>query len=98
MLRAYLLCYDIADPRRLRAMFRLAKAHGKPLQYSVFICVLRRADRVRLAARVDGLIDRRRDRVVILDLGAVPDRESWIPPVEVFGSQEILSQSGSVVA
>jgi CRISPR/Cas system-associated endoribonuclease Cas2 len=35
MLRAYILSYDIADPKRLRTMHKLAKAYGQPLQYSV---------------------------------------------------------------
>ena len=55
-LRAYILSYDIANAKRLRAMRKLAKAFGRPLQYSVFVCLLRREDRVRLAARVEGLL------------------------------------------
>lgn len=88
MVRAYLLSYDIGDAKRLRAMHRLAKAFGRPLQYSVFSCVLRREDRVRLAARVEQLIDHRNDRVIILDMGPVADRDTWIPPMEIFGRQK----------
>jgi CRISPR-associated protein Cas2 len=96
-LRAYILSYDIANAKRLRAMRKLAKAFGRPLQYSVFVCLLRREDRVRLAARVEGLIDRREDRVVILDIGSVADRESWIPPMEVFGRQDIPAPRSAVI-
>ncbi|MGH7738332.1 MAG: CRISPR-associated endonuclease Cas2 [Candidatus Tyrphobacter sp.] len=96
-LRAYILSYDIADPRRLRAMHKLAKGYGRPLQYSVFACLLRREDRVRLASRVEGLVDRAQDRVVIIDLGAVTDRESWIPPMEIFGSQIIPQHRSAIV-
>ena len=32
MLRAYLLSYDISNPRRLREMHKIAKAFGRPLQ------------------------------------------------------------------
>lgn len=97
MLRAYILSYDIADAKRLRAMHKLAKAHGRPLQYSVFACMLRREDRVRLAQRVEALIDAKRDRVIILDIGSVTDRESWIPPMEVFGRQEAATQPSVVI-
>jgi len=97
MLRAYLLSYDIADKRRLREMHKLAKAYGRPLQYSVFACTLRREDRVRLASRIESLIDRARDRVVLLDLGTVTDRESWIPPMEIFGRQEVPRGRNAVV-
>jgi len=95
--RAYILSYDVANPKRLREMHKLAKAFGRPLQYSVFHCVLRREDRVRLASRIEGLIDHKADRVIILDLGTVRDRESWIPPMEVFGRQEAASSPAAVV-
>ncbi len=97
MLRAYILSYDIADPKRLRAMHKLAKAFGRPLQYSVFACLLRREDRVRLAARVEALIDAPRDRVIIVDIGTVKDRESWIPPMQIFGRQEIVQEPAAVI-
>jgi CRISPR-associated protein Cas2 len=97
MLRGYLLSYDIADKKRLRAMHTLAKAYGKPLQYSVFACLLRREDRVALAARVEALIDIKSDRVVIIDLGSVPDRESWIPPMETFGRQEVAQSRSAII-
>jgi CRISPR-associated protein Cas2 len=97
MLRGYILSYDIADPKRLRAMRRLAKAFGRPLQYSVFACLLRREDRVRLAARIEGLIQPKEDRVILLDIGTVLDRESWIPPMEIFGRQEMPEQRSAVV-
>lgn len=97
MLRAYLLSYDIADPKRLRKMHTLAKAFGRPLQYSVFACLLRREDRVKLAARVEQLIDAKRDRVIILDLGTVADRESWIAPMQVFGCQEIVQERSALI-
>jgi CRISPR-associated protein Cas2 len=97
MLRAYILSYDIADPKRLRAMHKLAKAFGRPLQYSVFACMLRREDRVRLATRIEGLIQPNEDRVILLDLGTVADRESWIPPMEVFGAQKIPEERATLV-
>ena len=97
MLRGYLLSYDVDDKRRLREMHKLARAYGRPLQYSVFACTLRREDRVRLASRIEALIDRAKDRVVLLDLGTVADRESWIPPLEIFGRQEIPRGRNAVV-
>lgn len=78
-------------------MHKLAKAYGRALQYSVFACLLKREDRVRLAARVESVIDGRKDRVIILDIGTVPDRESWIPPMQIFGRQEISQESAAVI-
>ena len=96
-LRAYILAYDIGDAKRLRAVHKLAKAFGRPLQFSVFACLLRREDRVRLAARVEGLINRSEDRVVIVDIGAVTDRDSWLPPIEVFGRQEVPGHPSATI-
>ena len=42
--RRYLISYDIADPTRLRATFKLMKGYGKWLQYSVFVCDLSKAE------------------------------------------------------
>lgn len=96
-MRAYILSYDISNAKRLRQMHKLALAYGRALQYSVFYCMLRREDRVRLALRVQGLIDPRTDRVIILDIGVVADRESWIPPMETFGRQLIAANPGTVI-
>lgn len=96
-LRGYILSYDIADKKRLRAMHKLAKGFGRPLQYSVFACVLRREDRMRLASRIEALINVKEDRVVILDIGAVPDRESWLPPIEVFGRQQLPRSPAALI-
>jgi CRISPR-associated protein Cas2 len=97
VLRAYLLSYDIANPKRLRQMHKLATAFGRPLQYSVFACLLRREDRVRLAARIESVIDSRSDRVIILDMGTVTDRESWIPPMQIFGCQETIQERSALI-
>ncbi|AHE98430.1 CRISPR-associated endonuclease Cas2 [Thioalkalivibrio paradoxus] len=35
--RGYLLCYDIADPVRLRRVHRVVKEHGLRIQYSVYL-------------------------------------------------------------
>lgn len=96
-MRAYILSYDIAEPRRLRAVHKLAKAYGDPVQYSVFACLLRPADRVRLAERIEALIDRKQDRVVLIDIGSVADRETWIPPIESFGRQNIRKDAKAII-
>jgi len=48
----WLLCYDIADPRRLQRVHRFMKDHGWPLQYSVFQL---KASDVQLDALVEDL-------------------------------------------
>jgi CRISPR-associated protein Cas2 len=48
MRRAFLVSYDVRDPKRLRRTHKMIKAYGEPWQYSVFYCVLKPIDRVRL--------------------------------------------------
>ncbi len=96
-MRSYILSYDIADSKRLRAMHKLAKAYGESLQYSVFACLLRPKDRVELAARIESVIDRSMDRVILIDIGPVADRTTWIPPIEAFGRQEIRASDHAVI-
>lgn len=69
MRRSYLVAYDIRDPRRLRRVHRLLKAYGEPWQLSVFFCVLKDIDRVRLESDLRTLIHHHSDQVLILDLG-----------------------------
>lgn len=69
MRRSYLVCYDVRDPKRLRKVHRLLKAYGEPWQYSVFYCVLKPIDRVRLENAVRALINMKVDQVLLVDLG-----------------------------
>lgn len=73
MRRSYLLCYDIANAKRLRRTHRLAKAYGEPWQYSVFYCVLSAIERVRLERDLAQIINHAEDQVLIIDLGLRDD-------------------------
>ena len=53
MRRCYLVCYDIRDAKRLRRVHKLMKGYGEPWQYSVFFCVLKEIDRVRMQSKLE---------------------------------------------
>jgi CRISPR-associated protein Cas2 len=72
---AYVVAYDISDPRRWRQVFKTMKGYGRWLQLSLFHCRLDGGRRVEMAAALDALIDRATDHVVILDLGPAEDVE-----------------------
>ena len=40
MRNVYLLCYDVADDKRLRKTYKKMRGFGDPVQYSVFRCEL----------------------------------------------------------
>jgi len=70
MRRCYLVCYDICDPKRLRLVHKTCKGFGEPWQFSIFFCVLKPIDRVRLQAELEEVLNLKEDQVLIIDLGA----------------------------
>jgi len=84
MRRRYLLSYDIRDQRRLRKARRIANHFGSGIQYSVFVCDLSEAERIRLLHELADVIHQRLDSVVLVDLGPAqavsPKRLSWFGP------------------
>jgi CRISPR-associated protein Cas2 len=45
MRNVYLVCYDVADDKRLRKTYKTMCGFGDPLQYSVFRCELSAVER-----------------------------------------------------
>ena len=72
MRRCYLVCYDVRHPRRLRRVHRAMKGFGEPWQYSIFFCVLKPIDRVRMQSQLEEEMNLKEDQVLIIDLGENP--------------------------
>lgn len=70
MRRCYLVCYDIRQPRRLRRIHKTMKGFGESWQYSVFFCVLKDIDRVRMQSDLEREMNCKEDQVMIIDLGS----------------------------
>ncbi len=64
----YLVAYDIADPKRLRRVHALAKAHAYGGQKSVLECWLTDAERVQLLEKLARTIRAEEDRLFLLRL------------------------------
>ena len=84
----YLLTYDIRDPARLRRVHKLAKAWGEPLQYSVFVCDLTRAELVHMRGEVVEVMATDEDSVSIFDLG--PPSGRGLECIEFIGTRSAL--------
>lgn len=69
MRRCYLVCYDIRNPRRLQRVHKVLKGYGEAWQLSVFFCVLKNIDRVRLQSAIEEQMNLKEDQTVIIDLG-----------------------------
>ena len=67
--RLYFVVYDIADPKRWRAVFKTMHGYGDWVQLSVFQCRLTRVRHAELIADLDDLIYNAEDHVVIIDVG-----------------------------
>lgn len=65
----YLVTYDIRDDKRWRRVFRLMKGFGEWLQLSVFQCRLSAKRHAELIQLLDGVIDTRKDALLLIDLG-----------------------------
>ena len=68
MMADYIICYDIADPRRLSRLYRKMKGIGIHLQYSVFHCRLAWQKLKELTGEIEKIIDERADDVRIYPL------------------------------
>lgn len=66
----YLVCYDIAEPRRLGRVLKFMKGRGIHLQYSVFHCLLQWPTLLKLKDDLERLIDKKADDVRIYPLPA----------------------------
>jgi CRISPR-associated protein Cas2 len=69
MRRCYLVCYDIRHPKRLRQVHKICKGYGEPWQFSIFFCVLKAIDRVRLQTELENAMNLKEDQVLLIDLG-----------------------------
>jgi CRISPR-associated protein Cas2 len=81
----YLLCYDVREERRLRAVHKIADAYGEALQYSVFVCDLSAAEVVTLMATMARTVNQSIDSVILIKLSGVANdnllsRARWLGP------------------
>ncbi len=64
----YVVCYDIAEPKRLSKVIQFMKGKGIHLQYSVFLCTLTWQELLMLKEKMSWLIDENKDDVRIYPL------------------------------
>ncbi len=95
MRRCYLVCYDIRDPKRLRRVHNVLKGYGEAWQFSVFFCVLKDIDRVRLQTDLEEQMNQKEDQAMILDLG--PNEKEAREAATVIGLPLPEQDSGIVV-
>jgi CRISPR-associated protein Cas2 len=95
MRRCFLVCYDIREPKRLRRVHKVVKGYGEAWQFSIFFCVLKEIDRVRLQSDLEEVMNLKEDQAMIVDLGA--DEEKAREAASVIGQPLPEQESGTVV-
>jgi CRISPR-associated protein Cas2 len=74
MRNAFLVSYDIRNPKRLRRVFKTMNGFGDPMQLSVFRCILSAKEKVLMLDRLDEILNHDEDQVLIVDLGPAKGR------------------------
>jgi len=95
MRRCYLVCYDIADQKRLHKVHQIMCGYGEAWQYSVFHCFLKNIDRVRMQNDLVNAINNREDQVFILDMGTTDETDR--NAITTLGKQLPPVRSGVIV-
>jgi CRISPR-associated protein Cas2 len=96
MRNAFIVSYDISDPKRLRKVFKTMYGFGDHLQLSVFRCELSDTDKVRMIAKLDKLIHHEQDQVLIIDIGPATGRAETC--IEALGKPYTAKERLAVIA
>ena len=67
--KRYIVSYDIANPKRLRTVARIAEGFGYRLQYSVFECLLDPLRYEKMKAEFLETIHHTEDQILFIALG-----------------------------
>jgi CRISPR-associated protein Cas2 len=74
MRNTYIVCYDVADPKRLRRVFKVCKDFGQHLQFSVFECDLTVSEKLQFEEKLVAEVKREEDQVLFIRLGPAEQR------------------------
>ena len=74
MRHAYVVTYDISNPKRLRRVYRLMLGWGDHIQLSVFECELSSRELIELRTALSEIIDPSEDQVLFALIGRVQGR------------------------
>lgn len=89
MRQAFIVTYDVSDPKRLRKVFKTMQGYGEHLQLSVFRCELNARELVELRAKLARIIHHDLDQVLFVDMGPAEGRgrdairalgQAYVPP------------------
>ena len=89
MRQAYIVTYDVCDPKRLRKVFKVLSGYGDHLQLSVFRCELSARELLEMRVKLSRAIHHDHDQILFVDIGPIDGRGagsitalgvSYVPP------------------
>ncbi len=95
MRTAYVVTYDICEPKRLRRVFRILLGYGDHLQYSVFRCELTDRELVELQGRLAEVIHHGVDQVLFVDIGPADGRARSC--IEALGRRYVPAERRAII-
>jgi CRISPR-associated protein Cas2 len=72
--QAFIVSYDISNPKRLRRVYKIMLGYGEHLQLSVFRCELNKSELVELRGKLSKAVHHDEDQVLFVDIGPVDGR------------------------
>ncbi|HEX4403872.1 MAG TPA: CRISPR-associated endonuclease Cas2 [Polyangia bacterium] len=94
-MQAYIVTYDIADPKRWRHVYDTMRGYGTWLQLSVFRCELTARALVDLRAALTRIIHHDEDQVLFIDIGPADGRS--VEAIRALGKPYVPEDRGPIV-
>ncbi len=95
MRNRFIVTYDIREEKRLKKVFNLMRGFGDHIQYSVFICELSQREKVILISRLNELILRTEDSVIIVNIGLT--KGNLKNRIETIGTHKTFLERAAIV-
>ena len=96
MRQAYIVTYDVSDPKRLRRVYKIMRGYGRHLQLSVFQCELDDRERVELGVKLRDEIKHDEDQVLFVDIGPADGRGAT--SIEALGRAYEAQERRAIIA
>ena len=96
MRQAFIVTYDVCDPKRLRKVYKIMRGYGRHLQLSVFQCELVPREKVELEAELRPEIKFDEDQVLFVDIGPADGR--GCTSIEALGRPYVPTERTAVIA
>jgi len=96
MRQAYIVSYDVCDPKRLRKVFKIMRGYGDHLQLSVFRCELNEREMIELKAKLSQAIHDDFDQVLFIDMGPAEGRA--IQAIRALGKPYIAPERRALIS